>query len=193
MLKELDGRKDNMARVALVGNMRSGKNTFGDILVKEYGYTEISFADELKRICKELFPEQFKNGNKPREILQNVGQCMRSIDYDVWVKALDRKIKHYDGKNLVITDVRYPNEVDYLRNNGFIIVQIIVYRSIIVGRCKATDPNFNPAQLDHESESMASSYIVGDILVYNNNSLEEYLAKVHQVISEIERGVLNER
>lgn len=182
-----------MARIALVGNMRSGKNTFGDILVKEYGYTEIAFAGELKRICKELFPEQFRNGNKPREILQNVGHCMRSIDYDVWVKALDRKIKHYDGKNLVITDVRYPNEVDYLRNNGFIIVQIIVYRSIIVGRCKATDPNFNPAQLDHESESMASSYIVGDILVYNNNSLEEYLAKVHQVISEIERGVLNER
>lgn len=182
-----------MARIALVGNMRSGKNTFSDVLVKEYGYTEIAFAGELKRICKELFPEQFRNGNKPREILQNVGQCMRSIDYDVWVKALDRKIKQYDGKNLVITDVRYPNEVAYLRNNGFIIVQIIVYRSIIVGRCKATDPNFNPAQLDHESESMASSYIVGDILVYNNNSLEEYLAKVHQVISEIERGVLNER
>ena len=182
-----------MARIALVGNMRSGKDTFANVLVKEYGYTEIAFADELKRICKELFPEQFKNGNKPREILQNVGQCMRSIDYDVWVKALDRKIKQYDGKNLVITDVRYPNEVAYLENNGFIIVQLVVDRSILEERCKATDPNFNPTQLDHESEFMASSCRVGDIEVYNNSSLEVYLDTVHKVISEIERGVLNER
>lgn len=182
-----------MTRIALVGNMRSGKDTFADVLINEQGYTKIAFADELKRICKELFPEQFKNGNKPREILQNVGKCMRSIDYDVWVKALDRKIKQYDGKNLVITDVRYPNEVAYLRNNGFIIVQIIVYRSIIVGRCKDTDPNFNPAQLDHESEFMASSCMVGDIIVYNNNSLEAYLDTVHRVIADIEGGVTNER
>lgn len=182
-----------MARIALVGNMRSGKDTFADVLINEKGYTKIAFADELKRICKELFPEQFKNGNKPREILQSVGKCMRSIDYDVWVKALDRKIKQCNGKNLVITDVRYPNEVAYLRNNGFIIVQIIVYRSIIVGRCKDTDPNFNPMQLEHESEFMASNCRVGDIEVYNNSSLEAYLDTVHQVISEIERGVLNER
>lgn len=182
-----------MARIALVGNMRSGKDTFADVLINEYGYTRIAFADELKRICKELFPEQFTNGNKPRKILQDVGQCMRSIDYDVWVKALGRKIEHCNDKNLVITDVRYPNEVAYLRDNGFIIVQIIVYRSIIVGRCKATDPNFNPMQLEHESEFMASHCSVGDIEIYNNKSLEAYLDTVHQVMSEIERGVLNER
>lgn len=183
-----------MARIALVGNMRSGKDTFADVLINEQGYTKIAFADELKRICKELFPEQFKNGNKPREILQNVGQCMRSIDYDVWVKALDRKIKQYDAvtnmyeikeDNLVITDVRYPNEVGYLIDNGFIVVQIFVDRSILEERCKATDPNFNPAQLDHESEFMASNCTVGDILIYNNNSLEEYLDTVHKVIEGI--------
>ena len=174
-----------MARIALVGNMRSGKDTFADVLINEQGYTKIAFADELKRICKELFPEQFRNDNKPREILQNVGQCMRNIDYDVWVKALDRKIKQYDGKNLVIADVRYPNEVGYLKDNGFIIVQIVVDRNIITERCKATDPNFNPAQLDHESEFMASNCTVGDILIYNNNSLEEYLDTVHKVIEGI--------
>lgn len=182
-----------MARIALVGNMRSGKDTFADILINESGYTRIAFADELKRICKELFPEQFTNGNKPRKILQDVGQCMRNIDSDVWVKALGRKIEQCSDKNIVITDVRYQNEVDYLRDNGFIIVQIIVYRSILVERCKATDPNFNTTQLNHESESMASNYLVGDIVVYNNKSLEVYLDTVHQVISEIERGVLNER
>ena len=191
-----------MVRIALVGNMRSGKDTFADVLINEQGYTRIAFADELKRICKELFPEQFKNGNKPREILQNVGKCMRSIDYDVWVKALDRKIKQYNAvtnmyeikeDNLVITDVRYPNEVGYLIDNGFTIVQIFVDRSILEERCKATDPNFNPMQLDHESEFMASNCTVGDILIYNNNSLEEYLDTVHKVIADIEGGVTNER
>ena len=32
-----------MARIALVGNMRSGKDTFADVLINEKGYTKIAF------------------------------------------------------------------------------------------------------------------------------------------------------
>ena len=105
-----------MARIALVGNMRSGKDTFADVLINEKGYTKIAFADELKRICKELFPEQFRNGNKPREILQSVGKCMRSIDYDgldAQIRAHKTFISELDG---VDEDEIRENPQEYVKS-----------------------------------------------------------------------------
>lgn len=64
----------------------------------------------------------------PREILQEYGQFFRTIDYDFWVKALFRVIDEagYDrAVNIIITDVRHPNEADPIREKGGRIIKVI--------------------------------------------------------------------
>lgn len=42
--------------IVLAGAMGSGKDTIGDILVKNYNFTKIAFADPLKKMVKLAFP-----------------------------------------------------------------------------------------------------------------------------------------
>mgnify|MGYP001029466142 CR=1 FL=1 len=100
--------------VAFCGYAGSGKDTAADILVKDYGFTKIAFADALRKMAwdinpmvwvdvygkryyyqqvindygysgaKEIFPEV-------RRFLQRLGTdgCRRHIDDNIWVE--DRK------------------------------------------------------------------------------------------------------
>lgn len=55
-----------------------------------------------------------------REIMQAFGGFYRSIDPNFWTKKLFRIIEEKEYKNVIITDVRYPNEVDpIIKRNGY--------------------------------------------------------------------------
>ena len=134
--------------VGLVGFIGSGKGTAGDIL-NELGFIKESFAGSVKDIASVMFgwPRHLLEGDTdesrkfreepdegwskrfvrpftPREALQKVGtEVGRDVFHqDFWVQALDAKVdfkKHY-----VITDVRFPNEINWIHENGGIIVEI---------------------------------------------------------------------
>lgn len=128
--------------IALAGLKRSGKDTFAKALTQEatrrgiHVHT-IAFADPLRAAVRVLY--QLSNNDwfgdalkdiphptwhiSPRQMLINVGQAMRSIDPDHWVKLLCRDVelieKHVEGPTLiVVTDVRQRNEADALRILG---------------------------------------------------------------------------
>lgn len=169
-------------KIGLIGLKRAGKNTFGDIAVKEFGYKELAFADELKKYAKLLFPDHFKNNNKPVKLLQDFGEGMRKIDTDIWVKLLANNFDKTDELNVVVTDVRHQNEVDYLRSKGFIIVKIENNISDIIDRCRATESDFEPNLLLHKSEQLALRDDVADITIENKGTLEEYQNKVRNFL-----------
>jgi len=134
--------------VGLVGFIGSGKGTAGDIL-GELGFIKESFAGSVKDIASVMFgwPRHLLEGDTdesrafreqpdegwskkfgrtftPREALQKIGtEVGRDIFHqDFWVQALDAKVdfkKHY-----VITDVRFPNEIDWIHENGGIVIEI---------------------------------------------------------------------
>lgn len=169
-------------KIGLIGLKRAGKNTFGDIAVKEFGYKELAFADELKKYAKLLFPDHFKNNNKPVKLLQDFGEGMRKIDTDIWVKLLANNFDKTDELNVVVTDVRHQNEVDYLRSKGFTIVKIENNISDIIDRCRATESDFEPNLLLHKSEQLALRDDVADITIENKGTLEEYQNKVRNFL-----------
>jgi len=80
-------------RVAFSSKMQVEKTTSAEYLVRKYGFVKLAFADKLKEIACDLFPEQFESGEKPRKLLQDLGIKMREIDEDVWVKYVLRIIK----------------------------------------------------------------------------------------------------
>jgi hypothetical protein len=44
-----------MTIIAISGKKRVGKDTFGDVLHKKYGFSKIAFADPLRNLCSRVF------------------------------------------------------------------------------------------------------------------------------------------
>ena len=104
-------------KIALTGRMRSGKDSVGNYLVTRYGFTRYALGDGIRLVCRLLYPEAVAEG-KPRHLYQAVGQGLRCIDPNVWLKYMARNIARDGMENIVITDVRQENEVDMLRRAG---------------------------------------------------------------------------
>jgi adenylate kinase family enzyme len=102
-------------RLAIIGVMCSGKTTIADYLVNNHNFRKLSFADDVKKYANEIFNLK----NKNRRILQQFSSKMKEIDNDIWIKRLDIKLKMLndnDNDNIVIDDLRFENELEYLKN-----------------------------------------------------------------------------
>ena len=188
-------------RIGICAMKRGGKDTFGRIAVNDYNFVRLAFADNVKELAKKVFPDEFKDNSKPVELLQWFGNTMRQHNPEVWIKQLDRKlsvIDTYDHEyctttDIVITDVRYPNEVEFLRNRGFKIIFVYSPLEDIIARCTATEADFKPELLQHESERMAYEATVkgraewADLTVCNVSTIEEYEEMVHCIIQDLIR------
>lgn len=134
--------------IGLLGFIGSGKGTAGEILA-EKGFVKLSFADSLKDATSAIFgwPRDLLEGDTivsrefretvdpfwskkfgkditPRYILQIMGtEVMRNnLLNSIWVDSLERKI--YQHENVVITDVRFINEIKFLKDLSGILLQI---------------------------------------------------------------------
>jgi hypothetical protein len=121
--------------IGLTGYAQSGKDTVANILVNNYGYTRIAFADKIREFLYETNPmydsivgeplfvkakvdrdgwEEAKKSPHIRRLLQTSGVAARKVfGENFWVQQALREV-HFEG-NFVITDVRFPNEADAIR------------------------------------------------------------------------------
>ncbi|MGG0793157.1 AAA family ATPase [Brevibacillus laterosporus] len=157
-------------KIALTGKMRSGKDTVAAYLVEHYDFVPYAFGDGIKRVCHELFPEHVANGKKPRALLQGVGQAMRAIDPDVWIKRTMREVNQAQGFDVVITDLRQPNEYDRLRDEGFVIIRINAEDGTRLKRMEDAGDTFTEEDLYHETEQCIDWFEV-DYDLYNDGSV----------------------
>lgn len=138
-------------RIAVLGKMRSGKDSFARIFIKS-GFTELKFSDGITEIIGAYFPEALNSG-KPRKHYQHIGQHLRELNEDVWVNNLARELLTYPvDEDIIITDVRQSNEVNWLIDNGFIIIKIVASDEIRKARIAAAGDNFDESMFNHETE-----------------------------------------
>lgn len=170
-------------RIGLTGKMRSGKDTVGDFLKKEYGFKTFAFADGIKFVCGSLGLEPDNTG-KPRALYQEVGQDLRKYAPNVWVDYTFREISQQcsNQDNVVITDVRQPNEVEALRAAGFIIVKIQADDATRIKRMEAAGDNYNPDDLNHETELAVDTLDV-DFTLDNNGTVKELYSLLTVIIN----------
>ena len=116
--------------IGLTGYAQSGKDTVAKILVDNYGYTRVAFADKIREFLYETGPDYIKDlvdavgwdkakqNQTVRELLQNTGVGARKVfGENFWVnQALGSIAVGYP--NIVVTDVRFVNEADTLKTNG---------------------------------------------------------------------------
>lgn len=131
-----------------MGFAGSGKGTISDLLVDKYQYKKMALADPVKDATAVIFgwdrallegdteesrtfreaPDEFwseRFGFKvtPRWALQKMGtEGGRDTFHDsLWVTALERRI---NSDNVVVTDVRFPNEIKKIKSLGGYIVRV---------------------------------------------------------------------
>ena len=138
--------------IGVVGFIGSGKGTVGDLLKTEFGFHSISFASHLKDVASLLFgwdrnllegdtdesrsfrekPDGFWSSRigehfTPRLALQLLGtEAGRKVFHeDFWIYALENKInKLGENKNVVVTDVRFKNEIQWIKRKNGILIEI---------------------------------------------------------------------
>ena len=116
-----------------------------------------------------------KQFHEVRIQLQRLGEAVRNhVHADAWVDAAFRVIEDRRLERVVISDVRYVSEADYVAALGGYIVRV-------------ERPGVGPLN-DHSSEIEMSEYAHFDTVINNNSSLEDLTAKVERVLEQL--GIL---
>jgi hypothetical protein len=95
-----------------------------------------------------------------REIMQEMGTFYRKISYDFWLDKIDNHIStlnERDFQGVIITDVRYKNESEYIKENGVLIKIVRDDKAVIHGSDHASE-----VSLDSLPESYFDIYFEND-------------------------------
>ncbi|NIT13210.1 MAG: hypothetical protein GTN99_02900 [Candidatus Dadabacteria bacterium] len=192
---KLNSPYDEFKFVGLTGQSRCGKDTLGSALFMNDGYTMFSFAYAMKMAAVQIFDldEEQVNGDKkevfdefwqmtPRTILQKFGtEAMRGVfGENIWVKILAKQIEMFwedfdEESDIVITDVRFDNEAEFIRDNGGVVIRII----------RDEGNKLSQDEKAHASEAGVKDELV-DFIIHNNDTklamyqqAEHFLQVVH--------------
>ena len=117
--------------IGIAGNAGSGKDTLGENFEKilhDQGIKSkrLSFAYELRKSVDKFLLEQtgisaFTSDKKEKDLIRPFLVCwgtdiMRSINNNVWVDRLEPNLD--DDCVNIITDLRFTNELDWIKNNN---------------------------------------------------------------------------
>ena len=180
--------------VGLIGKKRSGKDTFAAGLIDVHGFTRVAFADPVRQAALDLDPyvgrpalpghlapqkdvrlsevietigwEKAKDFvPEVRRILENFGtNSIRKLDPDFWVRMAVEKIQATPGP-VAVTDVRFPNEADKIRELGGYVVRIV-------------RPGFESAPGAHICETALDGY-EADVTFLNDSTVEALQDQAH--------------
>ena len=171
--------------IGITGRARSGKDTLADYLVKEYGFTRYAFADPMKDCLAQIpgWDHRHMHGDlkdqvdpyynvTPRHAMQRLGtECFRTLNPDFWIKVAERILDPYNEAPVVISDVRFENEAQFVRRRGLLIH---------LRRPQAQ------ADAQHQSEQGVFR-IADDVLIENNGTVNQLYEDVDRLMIEIKR------
>lgn len=165
--------------IGLTGAVGSGKDTAAEVFKEHHRFIQLGFADPLyemmsivtrtpvevlrKRENKEVYIDSV--GASPRKLGQTLGTewGRNMISPKLWVHHLDERLHDIELRTglvgLVISDVRFQNEVDYVHSLG--------------GEVWAIERPDNPYAIN-TSHSSERPVIGIDNLIVNDRSLEEF-------------------
>ena len=155
-----------MQIIAVAGKMRAGKDTFGEVFLEHNpSFIRVAFADPLKEEYAEAnnITVEEVNINKDfhRQGLIDYGQFRRDQEALYWV----HKAINIPGDK-IITDVRFLNEFEVLKDLGAVMVRIESELEQRAKRGMIISDSISETALDNRDD--------WDFVLYNNSDLESF-------------------
>lgn len=192
--------------IGINGKIGSGKDTIGEIIQglsitnggREFEIKK--FAGKLKQIGSLLtgipvcnFEDQnFKMLNMGpdwdmtyREFLQKLGtEAMRDkLHINVWVNALfadyrGPKMSEYNPSNWIITDMRFPNELEAVKERRGITIRVVRPH----GYTNPHTGEYKEMPLSYHTSETALDDVEFDYEIINDAEIPELIEKVRQIL-----------
>lgn len=175
--------------LGFAGKAHSGKDFSAAYIIQNYPnlkIAKVAFADAVRDMVRPIFDvdDIYRRGSKEdlidgfgislREVLQSLGTDWgRSmISKDLWIKVLDKRIseQYSDFDVVIISDVRFDNERDYIINNGGKVINIT----------GAKDKHNKSKFSEHASEWGIEDEIEG-VVQLENDFTSDYLVSLKEV------------
>ena len=182
--------------IGITGLKRSGKDTCGSFLIDNYDYIRYSFAGALKKACSEIFMfdyEQTEGSKKetfddrwninPRKVFQRFGTEifrdslekffpeMKHLKKNFWIYRFkiwyQEQVKQNPNVKIVVTDVRFQNEADIIKELGGVII-------------KVTRKNLK--NNDSHASEINILNINADYDIKNDSSIEDYYKNLKSIL-----------
>ena len=210
--------------IGFVGFIGSGKDTAADYLVNFHEFRRDSFANTLKdavaavfgwdRIMLEGRTAEARKWREevdtwwaerlnmpkltPRWVLQYWGTevCRQGFHDDIWIASVENKMRKTKD-NIVISDVRFPNEIKAIHNAGGIVVRVKrgddpewydAAASVNAGPEKNASWSISKSKLEklkiHASET---AWVGGDIdhTILNDTSIDDLFAQIRNLVEDL--------
>ena len=170
----------------LSGKAGNGKNKvasyIGSIFENDTKRTiNLSYASYLKEYAKNILGWDGNEETKPREFLQQIGVELikNTIDSRMLVKRIveDIKVYSYFYDVITISDARFPEEIEAIREN---------FSNVIVIHIHGLEDKNNLTYLEkkHATEISLDNYNDYDYDIDNSGTLEELKNRVEDIIKE---------
>ena len=201
--------------IGVCGFIGSGKDTIADYLVGFHGFRRDSFAGTLKDAVAAVFgwdrellegrtpeartwreqvdpwwSERLNMPNlTPRWVLQYWGTevCRKAFHDDIWIAALQARLAKRND-HTVISDVRFPNEIRAIREQGGKIVWVkrgkLPSWCIMAGKANNGDA-LAQTKLNELGIHVSETAWVGtefDVEIDNNGSIDDLYTQVKNLI-----------
>lgn len=173
--------------IGLHGAIGAGKDTVASRLKEAHGFWGLSFAGPVKDMLinglglpREAFTDRNLKediipwlGKSPRDLMRSLGtEWGRGlVSEDIWVNKCSLSIglvRHAmrDRAAIVVTDVRYPNEADFIRSRGGKVWHIARQQQ---------------DRIEHTSDIKLIPK-PGDSIVSNNGTLQDLHAEIERAL-----------
>jgi hypothetical protein len=215
--------------IGFVGFIGSGKDTAADYLVNFHGFRRDSFANTLKDAVSAVFSwdrtlleGRTKEAREwreqvdpwwsarlnmpnltPRWVLQHWGTevCRNGFHDDIWIASLENKMRKTTD-NIVISDVRFPNEIKAIHNAGGIVVRVKRgenphwYQDAVNVNSGNSNMSWmlSKTRMDQLGIHASETAWVGgaiDFEVDNNGSIDELFAQIKNLVEDRPVSILN--
>lgn len=181
--------------IGLCGYAGCGKDTAAQVLIEDFNFQRVAFADPIKQALLALDPlvpdgegrhlrlSEFKQDRswaevkeypEVRRLMQILGtEVGRNLfDPDIWVKLAGNKLAStLSVGDTVVTDVRFSNEARLIKRHGGILVRI-------------NRPEFGPVN-EHVSDRASENWTY-DHQIANDSDVVTLHAKVRELLEHLQ-------
>lgn len=110
-------------RLAFVGKKNANKSIAASYLYHKKNFKRMRLDDGISKFIRDMY--KYNSGKQIKwEVKFRLYNAVYKVDNDIHIRYLLRKLRN-TVRDVVVDDARYINEINQLREAGFIIIRIV--------------------------------------------------------------------